>query len=842
MFAIARRFVLKHRSILCGVSPLTLYKRPFQFRSIRTKIGDVIKIDAQDVVFREQMLKCYILAKELKENNAWEIDDSKPLIVVGPKGSGKSTLLRVVADMCERDGWIILQMPNGQEWTEGIKTREDAAMHLIRHLVAEFERLEDKYKSSPEISGTFSKWLKKIDNLMAENKEPGKICLQIMSEVKDCTEFPLLLVFDDVQALFKYFTPKHAYNVIYPYHEALLHNHHYKKAQVLVACDQTYESLRYYYNLLTMNPDCVRTVEMNAFSEEELSVYLINKNSNLNKEQVKSVTGGFPSDVSALHDQYHSDIDQYIRETRKDKDQILQKLETTPNGHAFEFITESMVTQWEKGSQNPDIVNRRLFNYSTSKSYFYNNLFDAIVPGQPQYTGGLVDSILLDHAFMYRLPSISLSQARHYYFRNPVSYDALLQDLADHLYGMRFNMMSRRTKGILQIVESDNKPKTVEARQFALRRELLYRFIEIHARVSLPPPPEINMDMIVFLMNNISSASLPAGTSLEEVMAQTLSDPDKLALALDNPSENIKKQQQQEEAEIRLHHLKWMMNLNQPKPLRNITIRDPQNITSNVENIRISSEQDTVKLYEYDDMNPQTAANILGKVESNETVVHVLVPKYREKSNVQQKQQQQEEEEEKDDKQVKENTSTIQNIEELITMLEEKKKQREDEKLAEKLPKKSLEDLLLDIDKKYATPENEVASGYDLIVVPSNSREVILFKIINLNAPGVLKLKLFSPDLHVPEGMTKRVVFLTTKRTPGEIRYNRIHPEFIDGKEEEPKFSISVMIDYFGDDLRNIDSYCEHLEIQKKKRSIETDVEQFNKTVVEMMMSRTIDN
>jgi hypothetical protein len=574
--------------------------------------------------------------------------------------------------------------------------------------------------------------------------------------------------------------------------------------------------LNFYHHQNRISTNGAIVYDVNRFNDAEAKL-IASKLENVDyNKQIENITGAIPHDLFLLSSVASGNVEEYKTIVRGHYDTILDMLEQAPEisgGYPiFDKVDDRKKEIWVKGRHVEQIVHKRLFDFTQEQVNFYNNLIKIIFPGQAPYTGGMSDVTLLGEGLMYATPSVG-ETARTYHFRNDLARESIQQDLADHLYGLRFNPSSKRTQDIVKIMDSDNNPKLFDQKRSALQREIMSRLLEATSTVALPAAPEVNMDHILFQLHNISSALLPSAASLEQVINDGTVE--KISEALEDPSP--KKQAVDEEAELRKTKLKWLMNINQPHPMMYILVRDRKNTEKEYEKISIAKKGDKVRLHEF-----ESAANVKTILQDLDSTIHVCVPKYIPKPI------------EPVEEKVKEKES-IQDRFSMIQQLRQRRQEVQEPTAETKGPKKSLQELLLEHDKRYASSQSSEVTGYDLIV-STNSKQVLLMKVVNFNAPGVVKIKLYSPSLYVPEGVSHQVVILPLLRNVGEMRSNRVNIEFVDGNES--KWGISLMEDYFGLDILNMRSYCEHLDILKRKKTSDSDEGEFQRAAVEMMFQR----
>ncbi|KAL0481532.1 origin recognition complex subunit 4 [Acrasis kona] len=644
------------------------------------------------IVQRQQMVECYEKIKAVKNKNAFgDPELNRPILIIGPKGAGKTTILNGILDKCVQDGWITIQMPNGKDWTRRISDANYAENLLIESLTDSIPDLIIKYKEvHPEIAQVLGTWLKKIEDALAECKDPSDITFEFFDDLKAHKDHPILLIYDDYQ----YLTNSSSYRgqklevPIYSQSPfiSVIFAKHWPNTQILKIADQT-RSLLDMYPITNKSSQIVdQVVEASTFSQQELEQYL-SKQDYPHKDNIHLLKDFTPEQLEEMLNEYgHMPTDfmveQYEQTKKQEYDAILSALEEEPHiSGGYPPIGNTLNAQREKYERlkdNKSYHEKLMFQYDDTKTVFYQRLFNVIVPVTP-FRSAAIDSIIMDNHLVYRQPAFQ--PPIKYKFYNQAARRSIQQNLANHVHGLKFNFLSNRSRDLITIM----KPLHFDAneklrRKDALCRELFYRLLEIQSNVDLPTPPPINLESVPKILNEIipvddgaESKAKPKVTASESKHQEQLTD------EMDLQAEKVKQQQEDQEElkkinssdwnmvkvlqrnpkvtiipqtddeflemieteEERMNRLErvfsvirtdWFKNINRPAPLLQLQTRHIYSFDDVLETVQIGEEGDAVSFLCFEDGNPSTCVKAIESC-CDESDIKILIPERISRSN-----------------------------------------------------------------------------------------------------------------------------------------------------------------------------------------------------------------
>jgi len=121
------------------------------------------------------------------------------MYLAGPNGVGKSIIVYTLACLAKANGWIVLYVPDCDEWS-AMPSKESTLKYLLNAFALALAPVYDHAVIDPSNQRFGKTWRDLLALGLTTHTE--EVLTALVSELSNQSDYPLLLVFDEVNALF----------------------------------------------------------------------------------------------------------------------------------------------------------------------------------------------------------------------------------------------------------------------------------------------------------------------------------------------------------------------------------------------------------------------------------------------------------------------------------------------------------------------------------------------------------------------------------------------------------------------------------------------------------------
>jgi DNA polymerase III delta prime subunit len=494
-----------------------------------------LKFSFEHLIKREQLIDQ--ISKLLLEK-VMDQEASKPhhegsnrygVYLTGPLGSGKTELLNQVASKLFEEGWAVVRLPSMALWTlPEFSSPSDACQYFIWFMRQQFKHGNRFHKTDPLPDW----WDSVLDNW--QKTDESVVVKQLFSHLEKYDKHRLLIISDDHHLLYKNYPLANrpgyignAYLTVYPYMELAFPGTRFKRGTMLLAGEQTCDSLKYsdvsnkqkYTHVFVNQFD---TNEWNRLFEqnEKISKMLCLDQIDIQKEMVQ-LTNRLIGQLAIFCDQLIKKQNENVRLPKVLKN-LFSKVSNQPiSSYWIETnpeLVRSMLQNFRVNSKriyqekfhnivssllpNPKVNTTKVFwttrnEFLRDRTRFYEQLFYYLVPLQNHdllimsikrvetgnnradskvFRNSSLEKVLLEGGFVY------IDQDGNYQPSNPMAREVIFSEMTNALYRLKFNYNSQRTQDLGYL---DTPKEMYTRKKGAIIRELSRRILELNCDPSI---------------------------------------------------------------------------------------------------------------------------------------------------------------------------------------------------------------------------------------------------------------------------------------------------------------------------------------------------------------------
>lgn len=121
------------------------------------------------------------------------------MYLAGPNGVGKSIILYTLACLAKAKGWIVLYVPDCDEWS-AMPSKDRALEYLLNAFALALAPVYDHVVAGPSNQRFGKTWRDLLALGLTTHTE--EVLAALVSELSNQNDYPVLLMFDEVNALF----------------------------------------------------------------------------------------------------------------------------------------------------------------------------------------------------------------------------------------------------------------------------------------------------------------------------------------------------------------------------------------------------------------------------------------------------------------------------------------------------------------------------------------------------------------------------------------------------------------------------------------------------------------